>query len=600
MEIVIATDNMACMGSTRNYVSPPCGSYKRYLLLTIILIVSMGFVLSTNCAFAEESALSGLGEPAAPESLAHPERLFPDQSNQGINNDTGADGLINAPMKTVPLTNTQQRQSKPLSKGVSPPSQYASDRQPALGKDSNASAGKPVMLQQSITKNEPTGAFTLKSAVEFAQAHYPVIFKGQAQVNAAQKNVTVQKLNEYLPESLIQYQEIMASHNKLSEVFFGSPVFPAMTGPGYPNVNMEPDFYSGAGFSVDWAPIDFGLHKARIQMAKSMYSQTARQFDATELDVGIATASAFLDSVISAEQIKAAEQNVSSFGQFSEVVRALVTAQLRPGADASLAEAQLANAQNDLIRAQMNREITIAGLANTLGLGGRLVDIDQRGLVTYDEPAQIQRSAPVFENVPILKTSNAAILTAVAQKKILDKEYYPVFHFLGGVSTRGAGLNTQARPQSANVNGVFPVVPNYQIAMIINWNFLDIFRLREEKKVQVQRIIQSQQDYELILQSLKTQDIQSRVRVKAAIALAANMPVQVRAARIATRQAEARYKAGLGTVAQVAEALQMLAQSRVQEAIVKVGVWRALLSVAAAHGDLKPFLAEAQRVQRGL
>jgi len=548
--------------------------------LKLLTIAFMCVVASCNIpgVLAAESALSGLGEPAAPESLAHPEQIFPNRLDMHNQLPAGGDSnVMQAPLKTVDDTKSDQLKSAktPVNDGTTP----------------------PVVLHENVTQDIVDRPFTIRSAVEFAQFNYPAILKGHAQVNAAQKNVTVQKLNEYLPESLIQYQEIMASHNKLSQVIFGSPVFPALQGPGFPNINMEPRFYSGVGFSMDWAPIDFGLHKARIQMAKSIYGQTQNQFEATDLEVGIAAANSFLDAAIAAEQVKSAQQNASSFSQFSEVVHASVNASLRPGADASLADAQLANAQNDLIRAQLAQEIALAELANMLGLGGRLVDIDDRGLVTIEEKGQVQRSTPIFENVPILKASNAAILTALAQKKVLDKEYYPVFHFMGGVSTRGAGLNDMGRPQSANVHGLFPVVPNYQIAMIINWNFLDIFRLHQEKKVQEQRIIQQQQDYNLILQSLKTQDLQSRARVKAAILLAANMPVQVEAASVATRQAEARYKAGLGTVAQVAEALQMLAQSRAQEAVVRAGVWRALLSVAAVHGDLKPFLAEADRVQ---
>ncbi|HEY9756303.1 MAG TPA: hypothetical protein V6C97_14140, partial [Oculatellaceae cyanobacterium] len=107
-----------------------------------------------------------------------------------------------------------------------------------------------------------------------------------------------------------------------------------------------------------------------------------------------------------------------------------------------------------------------------------------------------------------------------------------------------------------------------------------------------------QQESELVLQTLRTEDMQSRAKVKAAVALAENMPVQVQSAITATQQAEARYRTGLGSVAQVAQANETLAQSRVQEAIARVGVWRALLSVASVHGDLKPLLAESDKVQK--
>lgn len=73
------------------------------------------------------------------------------------------------------------------------------------------------------------------------------------------------------------------------------------------------------------------------------------------------------------------------------------------------------------------------------------------------------------------------------------------------------------------------------------------------------------------------------------------MPVQVRAAMSAAQQAQARYQAGLATVAQVAEANEILAESRVKEAVANVGVWKAILATAAVRGDLKPFLVSAER-----
>jgi outer membrane protein len=123
--------------------------------------------------------------------------------------------------------------------------------------------------------------------------------------------------------------------------------------------------------------------------------------------------------------------------------------------------------------------------------------------------------------------------------------------------------------------------------------------LRAEKRVQTQRIYQQQQDYSLILQNLRGQDVEARAQVRAAVALAQNVPIQVESANVAMRLAEARYSTGLGSVAQVAEAAQVLANSRVKLAAARIGVWRALLQIAYVHGDLHPFVAEADRIQRG-
>jgi outer membrane protein TolC len=68
--------------------------------------------------------------------------------------------------------------------------------------------------------------------------------------------------------------------------------------------------------------------------------------------------------------------------------------------------------------------------------------------------------------------------------------------------------------------------------------------------------------------------------------------VQVAAARAASEQATARYKAGLGNIDAVAEAQRLLAQAEIDDALARLGVWRGLLAIATAAGDIRPFLAE--------
>ena len=72
-------------------------------------------------------------------------------------------------------------------------------------------------------------------------------------------------------------------------------------------------------------------------------------------------------------------------------------------------------------------------------------------------------------------------------------------------------------------------------------------------------------------------------------------PSRCRAARIATEQATARYQSGLGTIDQVAEAQRLRTQAEIDDALARLGVWRALLGIAAAAGDIQPFVAEASR-----
>jgi outer membrane protein TolC len=71
--------------------------------------------------------------------------------------------------------------------------------------------------------------------------------------------------------------------------------------------------------------------------------------------------------------------------------------------------------------------------------------------------------------------------------------------------------------------------------------------------------------------------------------------VEVSAAQTAVQQATARYQSGLGIIDDVAEAQRLLTQAEIDDALARLNVWRGLLGIATAAGDLQPFLAEASQ-----
>ena len=65
--------------------------------------------------------------------------------------------------------------------------------------------------------------------------------------------------------------------------------------------------------------------------------------------------------------------------------------------------------------------------------------------------------------------------------------------------------------------------------------------------------------------------------------------------RAAAEQANARYQAGLGNIDEVAEAQRLLTQGEIDDALARLGVWRGLLAVATAAGDIRPLVAEVSQ-----
>ena len=71
-------------------------------------------------------------------------------------------------------------------------------------------------------------------------------------------------------------------------------------------------------------------------------------------------------------------------------------------------------------------------------------------------------------------------------------------------------------------------------------------------------------------------------------------PIQVAAARTALAQATARYKAGLTSIDDVAQAQRLLVQAEMDDSIARLNVWRAFLQLQSIRGDLQPFLQAAR------
>jgi outer membrane protein TolC len=121
---------------------------------------------------------------------------------------------------------------------------------------------------------------------------------------------------------------------------------------------------------------------------------------------------------------------------------------------------------------------------------------------------------------------------------------------------------------------------------------LDFFSIRAKRRAEAGNETAERARYNQTVQNLKAQDARARALMDAALRIAANTPIQLRAAQESAQRARARYDAQLATVTEVAEAQRLLAQAEIDDAVASLGVWRALLAGAAVQGDIKPFIQQ--------
>ena len=156
-----------------------------------LLLVFVATLVPILPAQAADSALSGLGEPAAPESMASPTELFPASSSHT------SPGVSTAPM-LVPKSTGGKPVPQPAASSATAGTQQVGNPvllRPAQGGAAPSSSNSNFIFRPHIEKQE-TGPLTLKGAIDYADQNYPTIKKGIALVTSAQQGVTLQKLNE--------------------------------------------------------------------------------------------------------------------------------------------------------------------------------------------------------------------------------------------------------------------------------------------------------------------------------------------------------------------------------------------------------------------
>ena len=442
------------------------------------------------------------------------------------------------------------------------------------------------MIAASLPANSQ---MTMSEAVDGAARNYPSIRVSQEQINAAAAGIQLAR-TAYLPRVDALAQVNRATRNNVFGLLLPQGVIPPISGPVLGSNNFGTAWGSGLGVLVTWEPFDFGLRKASVKAATAARAESDAALKKTQFDVAVATADAYMTLVAAQETVQAAQAGVDRASVIARTVRAQVDAELRPGVDGSRVDAELAAARTLLIQAQQSVEVARANLSQFVGMAPGQVSVQNSKLLEL--PAE-HAVAPLDTSAnPAAFAQNAVIEERRAQLKSLERSYFPRFYAQASTFARGTGAEIDGH-NLGGAEGLAPTVQNSALGFTVQFSALDRASIRAREAEQSAMIRAETARYQQIAAELTAQWNRAVAALAGARNISANTPSQVTAARAATEQATARYQAGLGNIDEVAESQRLLTQSEIDDSLARLGVWRALLGVAAAAGDIGPFVAEA-------
>ena len=441
----------------------------------------------------------------------------------------------------------------------------------------------------------PQKPLTLEQAIDFALANYPAVRASMQLANASREAVSLSR-TAYLPRTDLLWQSNRGTRNNIFGPLLPQSVVPPISGPVLPGTSDTGVWGSAGGILLSWEPFDFGYRGARVDVAKAAQSRANAELSLTRLDVAAAVADSFLALAAAQQQVNAAQGDVNRREVLATSVHTLVNQELRPGADASRADAELSAAKIQLIRAQQLQRENEATFAQLLGIAGNHVGIDPTSLLR-EAPAS-GASSFSLTNHPAAAVANSNLFEVRARENVLSKSYFPRFNLQGSFSGRGSGANPDGSFGSGT-DGLDLMRRNWAVGLTATFSVLDFPSLHFKKEIEKANERAQEAEYQRTLQNLTAQSEKAKVAYDSAVLISQNTPIELQAAQLGETQATARYKAGLAPIVEVADAQRLLLQAETEDNLARLTVWRAMLGQALAQGDLQPFLDLVRKAPGG-
>ncbi len=433
----------------------------------------------------------------------------------------------------------------------------------------------------------------MKKALAISLQRYPSIKAREALQQSAAGDLAAAR-TELLPQLILQDQYLFASTNNVQGATYsnGGTTISVTGGTREENI-YQGVWTSYATMLVDWKFFNFGKVKANIAIAENALEKSKLELENEMFRQQVQVADAYLMLIATKQFVVIQQQNLERATAFRSAILANTLNGLRPGADSSLANAEVAKAKLSLLQAIQEQRTQQIRLARLIGWEQPVAEIDTAGL-TNTLPAL--RGQPVEVDTahsPLLRYYRSLVTLQQSRANATRRSVYPSLSFLSAGWVRGSGIdNVSGHLNSGMWDGIQPRALNYMVGLAFRWNILSIPQVNRQYKSEVQKVRYTNYVLEETMLKTNAEMAGAKLRLETALEQVKQAPVQYGAALQAYQQSRARYESGLSALPELYQALYALNRAAADQLSAYNNVWRAILMEAAAAGDLSLFTRE--------
>jgi outer membrane protein len=418
-------------------------------------------------------------------------------------------------------------------------------------------------------------AMTLPQALDYARSHQPDLAAAAARLTAARADAQVPRAL-YLPRISATAQALEGTANNTTTSYFGAPGvdLPRIGGTKTTDTGVwNPEPSTLAALGVRQEVFDFGRIAALSAVADALVDVQKEGERAVQLDVTAAVTEAFVAVGAAHSVLEAAQGAMKRAQAHFDLANAGVKSGLRAPIERTRSQADLARAQLGEIRAANGLTSAQALFAAAVGVPEPSLDAVGESPAPHPDISLEDAVRDAAARVPQIQALMAQVRAEDARTRAIGSELRPDLSLTATISSRAGG----SQPTAGNVpsgGGWIPSVPNWDVGLVLSWPLFDAAVLSRRNASQAREqadraVLQS------ALQSLSAAVQQAVLELRAARDAIPALESAERAALENQAQAEARFRAGLGTSVELADAESLLTDAQIQLAVGRFSLSRA-------------------------
>jgi outer membrane protein TolC len=402
-------------------------------------------------------------------------------------------------------------------------------------------------------------SYSLSDLTDSAVRNLPLLMEKKAIVSSGQSAVTDER-HSYMPLLRANAQLNLGTDNSLPGSYFPVGIIPSSSS----GINGQNNGQAASGSLAilygQYTLLDFGYRKASIQSAVSNVDLESADYERVRYQVKADITRLYLSFLKKQMQLEIEGQNQERYEKIFSVIRALTQSGLKPGADSSLARAELSKSVTEYNQALGSVRSIREQLSYYTGIPPEQMQIDSVPITKLDSIRSLFNSSDPKQSNPLIEYYSSVNRLYASDERKISKSFQPSVSLIASTWTRASSITSNDEYKSLST-GIGVQRYNYLAGISFQYDLFNGIHKRDRLKTihfEQQAGLYQLHQQELALQSAEKQ---ADLAIHTAESNLVELPVQITAARDTYNQKIAQYKAGLISLIDLTNAAFVLYRS---------------------------------------